>query len=342
MTTVRFLHPELAWWMLAVLAVCFVIRRWRTRRRYVASTAVDRIAGRSYVPSALRRLPAFFVVLSLGLIGGALMDPVLPYADADVTSRGLDIVMLLDLSSSMQEPMERPAPLAFPSFTPVAQRAPAARAPGKTRLIATKDAIKEFVRRRREDRIALIVFSDNAYVVSPLTFDHDALLHYIDLVDDQILRGEGMTAIGDGLALANYLLARQANSAGRGNQVIVLFTDGENNKGRDPMEVLAESNAANIRVHFIGVDLEQEVRNKPQVQILLQAVRRFGGRYFNASTIADLDAASRTIDAIEKGSLVERARVHDAPVYEWFVIPALVCLAAGVALRAVPFFIDRT
>ena len=87
MTTIRFLHPELAWWMLAVLAVCFAIRRWRTRRRYVASTAVDRIAGRSYAPSALRRLPAFFVVMSLGLIGGALMDPVLPYADADVTSR---------------------------------------------------------------------------------------------------------------------------------------------------------------------------------------------------------------------------------------------------------------
>ena len=342
MTTVRFLHPEIAWWVLGAVAVCLAIRWWRRRRRYLASTTIDWVAGAGYGPSPLRRLPTAFVVLALLLIGGALMDPVLPYADAEVSSRGLDIVMLLDLSSSMQEPMERSTPQMFPALTPIAQPVSTARPSGKTRLIATKDAIKAFVRRRREDRIALIVFSDNAYVVSPLTFDHEALLHYIDLVDDQILRGEGMTAIGDGLALANYLLARQANSAGRGNQVIVLFTDGENNKGRDPMDVLAESSAARIRVHFIGVDLEQEVRNKPQVQMLLQAVRRFGGRYFNANTIADLDAASRTIDAIEKGRLVGRTRVHDAPVYHWFVFPALICLAVAVTLRAVPFFIDRT
>ena len=341
MTTVRFLHPEIGWWIAAVFAICLAIRVWRPRRRFLASTAVDRLPRADYAPSFLRRLPSAIVALALLLIGGALMDPVLPYADAEVSSRGLDIVMLLDLSSSMQEPMERPAPQMFPSMTPVAQPPPP-RSSGKTRLVATKDAIKTFVRRRREDRIALIVFSDNAYVVSPLTFDHEALLHYIDLVDDQILRGEGMTAIGDGLALANYLLARQANSAGRGNQVVVLFTDGENNKGRDPMDVLAESNAAKIRVHFIGVDLEQDVRSKPQVQLLLQAVRRFGGRYFNANTAADLDAASKTIDAIEKGSLVGRTRLHDAPVYHWFAFPALVCLGVAAVLRAVPFFIDRT
>ena len=212
---------------------------------------------------------------------------------------------------------------------------------GTTRLEATKDAIKAFVARRRDDRIALIVFSDNAYVVSPLTFDHGYLLRYIDMVDDQILRGEGMTAIGDGLALANYLLARQAGALRR-NQVIVLFTDGESNKGRDPVEVLAESNAADIRVHFVGLDLEEEVRNKAQVQKLLDAVRRYGGRYFNANTVRDVDAASRTIDAIEKGVLVGRVHVRDEPVYEWFALPALVLLLLSIGLRAIPFFVDQT
>ena len=59
---------------------------------------------------------------------------------------------------------------------------------------------------------------------SPLTFDHDYLLNYIDMVDEQILQGKGQTAIGDGLALANYLVARQSNGTA-GHQVIVLFTD---------------------------------------------------------------------------------------------------------------------
>jgi len=151
-----------------------------------------------------------------------------------------------------------------------------------------------------------------------------------------------MTAIGDGLALANYLLVKQSNGADRRNQVVILFTDGENNKGRDPLDVLGESNAANIRVHLVGVDLEEEVRNKPQVQRLFQSVRRYGGRYFNATTGHDLELASRTIDQLEKGVLVSRPFVRDAPVYDWFAVPALACLAVAFGLRAIPFFLDYT
>src|SRR5205814_38820 len=171
----------------------------------------------------------------------------------------------------------------FQNLTYSARDSAAPMKSAKTRLDATKDAIKSFVASRRDDRVALVVFSDNAYVISPLTFDHEYVIRYVDLIDDQLLRGEGMTAIGDGLALANYLLAsasardravagaRQNSPGASGaaeprNRVVILFTDGENNKGRDPMEVLGESNAANIRVHMVGVDLEEEIRNKPQVQ----------------------------------------------------------------------------
>ena len=179
------------------------------------------------------------LLIGLILLGAALLDPVIPYSEAEVQSHGLDIVIALDLSSSMQEQMERtPPPRTLQNLTFTNQDVRAARPPGKTRLEATKDAIKAFVRRRRDDRIGLVVFSDNAYVVSPLTFDHEYLIRYIDLVDNQILRGEGMTAIGEGLALSDYLLFRQAASGGRRNQVVVLFTDGENNTGREPLEVL--------------------------------------------------------------------------------------------------------
>ena len=333
----RFLHPEYAWWIGgALLAVG--LAHWRLRRKYAASTTVRYLAGRGYRASAIRRLPFVLLVGALALVGAALMEPVIPFSQGEVQSRGLDIVMVLDLSSSMQEEMDARPIARLEDLT----KLPVHAAPGKTRLEATKDAIRTFIHNRRDDRIGLVVFSDHAYVVSPLTFDYDYLLHYVDMVDDRILQGEGQTAIGDGLALANYLLYRQSRGASRGHQVIVLFTDGENNRGREPDEVLVESRDADIRVHFIGVDLENEVRAKPDVQRLLGSIKQNGGRYFNASSTGDLLTASRTIDSVEKGFLVNKVTVRDAPVYEWFAIPALVLLAAAMALRAVPFFVDQT
>jgi Ca-activated chloride channel family protein len=283
------------------------------------------------------------MLASLALIGVALMEPVLPYSQGEVQSRGLDIVMVLDLSSSMQENMEAYRPFSAPTGPVIVNPdgTLTMKPTGKTRLQATKDAIKAFVGQRRDDRIGLVVFSDHAYVVSPLTFDYDYLVRYVDLVDDRLLQGEGQTAIGDGLALANYLLARQSRGTSQGHQVIVLFTDGENNRGQDPLQALSASNDANIRVHFIGVDLEEDIGNKPEVRRLLQSVQRFGGRYFNANSERDLLAASSTIDSIEKGFLVNKVYVRDAPVYQWFAVPALICLGMAVGTRAIPYFLDR-
>ena len=357
----RFLHPEYGWWILAAFAIG-VLLRWRLRRRFVASTTVRWLAAPVYRASIVRRVPLALIATALILVGGALMQPVLPYARTEISSRGLDIVIALDVSTRMLEQMGRiRPPRTLQNLTFTARDSAAATKMTATRLDATKDAIKSFVAARRDDRIALIVFSDNAYVVSPLTFDHEYVRRYVDLIDDQLLRGEGMTAVGDGLALANHLLAstaaRDASARGRGrslaearqnatrgggNQVVILFTDGETNKGRDPLEVIGESNAAHIRVHMVGVDLEEEVRKRPQVQRLFQSVRRYGGRYFNASTTGDLEQASRTIDQIEKGVLVTRPFVRDAPVYQWFAVPGLICLALGMAVRAIPFFIDYT
>jgi len=338
----RFLHPELGWWIAAALAAIAMVR-WRARGRFVGSTTVRWLAAPAYRASVLRRFPLALLAAAGVLLGGALMQPVLPYSQVEITSRGLDIVIVLDLSSSMLEEMGRvrpPRSLQHLTFTTSDSAAPAKAV--KTRLAATKDAIKSLVALRRDDRIALVVFSDNAYVISPLTFDHEYVIRYVDLIDDQLLRGEGMTAIGDGLALANDLLARQSRGVARRNQAVILFTDGENNKGRDPLAVLGESHDSNIRVHMVGVDLEEEVRKKPQVQRVFQSVQRYGGRYFNASSARDLELASRTIDRIEKGVLVSKPFVRDAPVYQWFALPALMCLTMAIGLRAVPFFLDQT
>jgi Ca-activated chloride channel homolog len=326
---IRFLEPSLAPWLLTALLLVVLVK-WRVHWRFAATTMVRSLGARVYRASALRKLPLAVLLLALALIGGALLRPVIPYSQTEVQSRGLDIVILLDLSSSMQEEMGEPKVRTSKT------------AAVRTRLEATKHAIRTFIRARRDDRIGLVVFSDNPYVVSPLTFDHNYLLRYVDFIDDQILQNEGQTAIGDGLALSNYMLSRQAKEGSHGHQVIVLFTDGEYNRGRDPIEALAESKAADIRVHVIGVDLDQEVREKPAVMQLMNTVEQNGGKTYNAESERDLVAASRAIDTIEKSLLVSRVYVQDVPVYEWFAIPGLVCLVLAMGLRAIPYFVDQT
>jgi Ca-activated chloride channel family protein len=326
----RFLVPQAGVWLAAAFAAVALLK-WGVRWRFAGFISLHPLKRFPYRASLLRRLPFAVLAVAAACASLALMQPVIPYSQADLQSRGLDIVLLLDLSSSMQEEMgsgQSPNRVLVPT--------------GRTRLDAVKDAIRGFVRTRRDDRIGLVVFSDNAYVISPLTFDHEYLLHYIDFVDDKILQGEGQTAIGDGLALSNYVLSRQATKDSRRHQVIVLFTDGENNRGREPVDVLAESKAAEIRVHVIGVDLERDVKEKPSVQMLIAAVADAGGKYFSADSERDLQAASRTIDSMEKGLLVSRVYVRDVPVYQWFAIPALVALAAALGLRAIPYFVDQT
>lgn len=317
----RFLHVEIGW-LFAILVVVAVAIRYVLRRPLGLATTTVWSFDRLYRASVFRPAPLALCLLALLLLGGALMDPVIPLRETDVQSRGLDIVMAVDLSASMQEPMSRSLP--------------------PTRLDAVKAAIKAFVARRIDDRIGLVVFSDNAYVVAPLTFDHGSLVRYIDSLDGDMLRGEGLTAIGEGLGLSNFLLTKASRSPGERNKVIVLFTDGETTAGRDPMAALAQSQAAGIRVHLVGIDLEDDIRTKPQVRSFVRAVERYGGRAFNAASARELEEASRSIDAIEKGVLTRRTYERDAPVFQWFAIPALVALAAAFALRAVPALIDQT
>jgi Ca-activated chloride channel family protein len=337
----RFLQPGWAWFFPAMLVALAVLRRLR-RRPYLATTTAERLGGRAARPSRLRRLPVLLLAGALGLVTVALMEPVVPYSEREVESWGLDIVLVLDLSSSMQEVMDARRPSRDMASLFTARDRPLTLQPaGPTRLETTKEALRALVSRRRGDRIGLVVFSDNAYVVSPLTFDYDSLLHYIEMVDDRILRGEGMTAIGEGIAVANHLLFRQ-RGAERRSQVIVVFTDGEHNFGREPLGSLEQSDAAGIRVHLVGVDLEEEIKGKEAVRWLVAAVKAQGGKYFEADTERALFAASAEIDSLEKGLVRSKAYVRHAPAYQTFALGAAALVLAAVALRAIPFFADLT
>lgn len=340
-TDLTFQQPEWAWVAVALLPAVLAWQ-WRRRRTFVAFSTADWIHRLGHRPSRLRRLPAIAATIAFALIVAALMDPVVPYSEAQVTARGLDIVLVVDLSSSMQEVMGLPRPSqSMANLTFTSRDNTPRRIVGKTRLETTKDALKELIGRRIGDRLGLVVFSDHAYLVSPLTFDHDNLFKYVDMLDDQILRGEGMTAIGDGIGMATQLLARQSPEEGE-HKLIIVFTDGENNTGREPVAAAGEADAAGIRLHVIGIDLEDEIKKKPAVLQLITAVRDIGGQYFNADTARELRAAYQRIDAMERGRLTSTASVRRDPAYASFAAPAAALLLLAIGLRGISFFGDLT
>ena len=184
----------------------------------------------------------------------------------------------------------------------------------------------------------MVVFSDHAYVVSPLTFDKEHLFGYFNLIDPSTLFGEGMTAIGDGVDMAVFLLNRQSTAETR-NKTIIVFTDGNSNMGRDPVQSVGDASAAGIHLHIVGVDLDEERKRHPEVGQLIAAVRQAGGRYYAASSMADLEAASRSLDQVETGLLTTKTYTRNEPIVQWWALASLALLLAALALRVVPTFV---
>jgi hypothetical protein len=124
--------------------------------------------------------------------------------------------------------------------------------------------------------------------------------------------------------------------------VIVVFTDGERNYGRDPLESLSDTNAADIRVHVVGVDLDEQIKERPAVQGLITAVRRYGGRYYEADNAVELRRAYTALDALEKSLVISEAHVANEPVYHWFALAAVALIGVALAVNAMPFFNEMT
>lgn len=281
-----------------------------------------------------RYLPGTFMVLSMATLAVALADPRVQRPLVSAEAEGRAIVMVLDLSFTMQERVG-PAPPGRKDFSFFF----GAGDPRPTRLDVLKDAMKDFVSLRERDRIGLVVFSEHAYVISPLTDDYDYLYHYIDMIDGQTLAGEGYTAIGEGVAAATMLLDFQGVTAGR-QGIVLVFTDGENNFGRDPVTAVREMQEAGHRGYLIGVDLPDYVVTRPELRGLVNAFTATGGRYYEAESGSQLELAYHDVSALETGSLKLRTRTEDRPVYPGIVGACLMLLGVSLALQALPAFVN--
>lgn len=318
------------YWLVPVLVLLLLFKLLRRRRRnYFAHPLLFYLRGRLRPVLPLVHLPKLLEYVALGSLLIAALDPVLPSADHLAMKQGLDILLILDLSSSMQEPIDPRGAWLRRRLGIIAHE--------KTRLDAVKDEIVSFVHKRQSDRIGIVVFSENGYVVAPMTVDTNYLTQYLRMVDGKTLASEGQTAIGEGILTALQLAEQQSRGKGGSKgRLLIVLTDGENNTGRDVYMAIRKATDAGFRIHFIGVDLEK-ARDAPQ---LIAAVRATGGNYYDVRNAQELQKAYLDIDRLERGTFFTRTRIAHVPNFYPFALAAVLLLSASIALRAIPYFVE--
>jgi Ca-activated chloride channel family protein len=327
----KFAHLDLLWVIVPLITLLLVLR-WRKPRSYFTHPHLLLLRARIRPASRLVYLPRFLELVSLGLLIIAALDPVLPAAQRIIAKSGLDLIMVLDLSSSMQEPIDLKGAMERQRL--------GIRTKEKDRLGAVKEAIAGFVEHRRDDRLAIVVFSENGYVVTPMTFDAAYVQRYLRMVDNKTLANEGQTAIGEGIHTSLDLAARQerdVKGTGKGKVMIVL-TDGENNTGRDVYQAISRAKEDRFKIHFIGVEIEKA----REAARLIAAVESTGGNYYDVRDTKQLEAAYADINKTEKGTFLVKSFGKQVPWFYPFALASFGVLALSVALRAIPYFIEVT
>ena len=322
----RFLQPE--WfWLMALLPLLWL---WRGRRGPVAAIEYPDVSlARDVARSSRSRLGKWVWVLPI--LAGALMiaglaRPQRQDSRVEVTANGIDIVLALDVSGSMQA-------LDF-------------KADGRrlNRIAIVKGVVSKFIEERPNDRIGLLAFAGAPYLVSPLTLDHDWLLQNLERVD--IGGVDDGTAIGSAIASAvNHLRGTSAKS-----KVVILLTDGVNNTGKiAPIAAAEAARALGVKVYTIGVGARGEapIPVKDQAgnshivmarvdvdEKTLQAVADLtAGRFYRATDTDSLRKIYDQINGYEKSAQTVQKFEHVEELYAWALIPALILLALSFGFQ---------
>lgn len=303
---IRFEHP---WFLLALLLLpALALWRWRRPQTEPAAVLWGTVAGfgrpglMKWLVLGVRMLP--WVAFGLALV--ALARPQRGMQQSEVDSRGVDIVIAMDVSRSMAV-----ADMGVGSRIQVAQ-----------------STARDFVRGRPHDRIGVVAFSGTAFTQCPLTLDHATLLELLAAMD--VRRSTDGTAIGMGLATAVQRL-RESKSP---SKIVVLLTDGENNRGAiDPLTAADLARAMGVRVYTVLVGGQSPVfaGGADIVGPLAEIADRTGGHFYRAGDAAALGGIYGSIDRLERAPI--RAVVYQ----EYLDLGPALLAAAGLLLAMFSF-----
>lgn len=259
----------------------------------------------------------FIISITLLIIG--LARPRISLVDEDITVEVIDIILVLDTSSSMLAEDFKP-----------------------NRLEAVKDAAQEFIANRNGDRIGLLVFGKETFIQCPLTIDYSVLNSLLNEVTVMEPKYDG-TAIGVAIASG---VNRLRNSDSE-SKVIILLSDGSNNAGSiDPISAAKIAKEYGIKVYTIGAGTNQSitqipgrgfVRNEIDEETLIGIADVTNAKYFRAIDKASLSGIYSEIDKLEKSEISVSYFSSFEEVYIWFILLGFVFIILSELLRTYYF-----
>lgn len=315
-------NPEYFWLYLTLIPLIgWYVWKQHTMNATLQISSLSGFEGmrRSY-KYYLRHLPFALRILALGVLIFVLARPQSTSNWSNTTTEGIDIIMSIDLSGSMQAQDLKP-----------------------NRLQAAIDVATEFVAGRSNDKMGLVVFAGESFTQCPLTTDQSVLINLFKAIPE-IELADG-TAIGMGLSTA---IARIKDSDAK-SKVIILLTDGENNMGQITPETAAEmAKTFGIRVYTIGVGTNgtapfpvqtafglryQQVPVKIDEDLLRNIATSTGGEYFRATDNEALKAIYARIDELEKTKIEKKEYSKKAEEYWRYAVLVLLLLMGEILLR---------
>lgn len=310
-TEVEFAAP----WAFALLAVVVValvleIRRERSRPASMLFSSLGLLPpSRTSWRVRLRWLMLPIRVLGAVALITALASPSIVHAAFDIPAEGIDIVIAIDVSSSMTNR----------DFS------------GESRIDAAKKVVNGFLGGLKNDRAGIVIFSAEGMVLSPLTLDYAAAQRLVQPVEPGKLLRDG-TAIGTGLATAlNAVRASTARS-----KVVILATDGENNTGDiEPLDAAQMAKVLGIRVYTVGVAPTGRGAGDVDEALMKRMATTSGGQYYRANDEAALRNIYAEISALEKARVGSRGFIETTDATLPFV-------ALGAALLALEIMLGTT
>lgn len=319
-SNIVFAHP----WFFLLLPIVPALLYLRFRRGYYAEVNFSSTAGFDGLATWRTRLhPVLLVLQALALTAliVALARPQSVLTKENINAEGIDIVMAMDVSSSML-----------------------AKDFEEDRLDASKRVAQDFIDRRKHDRIGLVLFAGESFTQCPLTSDHSILKQFLSKIECGLIE-EG-TAIGMGLANA----VRRLKDSESKSKVVILLTDGVNNSGYiQPLQATEAAKKYKVKVYTIGVGTKGRARapiaRKPNGQyvyswteveidepLLQQISEETKGQYFRATDMESLESIYAKIDQMERTKIQKTTFRRNREEFHWFVWIAVLSVFAYLML----------
>ena len=273
-----------------------------------------------YKFSLLRLIPNSIFILSIIYIIISLARPQKSNEKVEKWSEGIDIMLVIDISESMQ----------IEDFKP-------------NRLESAKDVAKEFINGRFQDRIGLVVFSGESYSRCPLTTDYILLNEYVDEISFDLISSRG-TAIGSAIAIATNRM-RESKSK---SKVLILLSDGDNTAGNiDPVTSAQIAKAYGIKIYSIAIGKNGKVpfgkdyfgrtryvENSLDEKNLREIATITNGKFYRASNNSSLENIFKVIDEFEKTEIKENRYKNTVDYYQYYLLWSIILFLFYILLKS--------